>query len=421
MQAWMAHFALLCPPFFSHLRVFEAVGEELIRRGHKTTFLLDTDPGASSAKSNLQVRTVAARGSGGTAVRNATRPTGPLGILRTVADAARSTERLCAAGPEQLAAIGADAIIGDQVEAAAGLLAAHMNLPHISVACGLPINSAPGIPMPFLGWRYDPSPKGVEWITGGERVAHLLLARQRRAIETWSDRFGISRRSSLEECLSPSTQIAQISSAFDFPRPLPTPFHAVGRIRAAAEATPLDFRPDPTRPFVFASLGTLQGGRLRLFRAIAKACRAAGAQLLVAHCGLLSAREAASVGADFITDFAPQQAVLARADLCITHAGLNTVLDALAAGVPLLALPIAFDQPGVAARIVHHQVGQRIAPWRASAGRLQRLIELLLGDARYRANAAHQGEAIRSAGGLEAAADLIESALVPHMRKLARA
>jgi zeaxanthin glucosyltransferase len=317
--------------------------------------------------------------------------------------------------------MGADAIIGDQVEAAAGLLAAHLGLPHVSIACGLPINAAPGIPMPFLGWRYDPSPKGVEWITGGERVAHLLLARQRRAIETWSDRFGIGRRASLEDCLSPSSQIAQISAAFDFPRPPSTPFRAIGRIRSAGEEAALGIELDRDRPFVFASLGTLQGGRFRLFRAIAKACRAADAQLLVAHCGLLSQREAADVGADFVTDFAPQQAVLARADLCITHAGLNTVLDALAAGVPLLALPIAFDQPGVAARIVYHRVGERLTPWRASPARLQRLIEQVLGDPRYRVNAVRQGEAIRSAGGVEAAADLIESALTPHMRKLARA
>jgi zeaxanthin glucosyltransferase len=121
-----------------------------------------------------------------------------------------------------------------------------------------------------------------------------------------------------------------------------------------------------------------------------------------------------------VTDFAPQQAVLARADLCITHAGLNTVLDALVAGVPLLALPIAFDQPGVAARIITIRsgasgtlasvAGQIAAPDRASAGRPP-----LSGQCRA------PGEDINLAGGLEAAADLIESASAPHLRKLARA
>jgi zeaxanthin glucosyltransferase len=48
-------------------------------------------------------------------------------------------------------------------------------------------------------------------------------------------------------------------------------------------------QPDPGRPFVFASLGTLQGQRFGLFRRIAKACRRLDAQLLVAHCGGLDA------------------------------------------------------------------------------------------------------------------------------------
>jgi zeaxanthin glucosyltransferase len=407
----MAHFALICPPYFSHLRVFEALGSELIRRGHRATFLLNAGAEASLTGSPIPVRTVSADIEAKRAVANAARPTGPFGILRTVADSARLTDRLCAGGPEQVATLGADAIIGDQVEAAAGLLAAHLRLPFASVACGLPINSGPGIPLPFLGWRYDPSPKGIEWIEGGERVAQLLLRGQRRTIENWSERFGIARRSSLEDCLSPLAQVAQISSAFDYPRPEPTPFRAVGRIRSAVEEGELGFDVDPGRPFVFASLGTLQGGRLRLFKAIARACRGAGAQLLVAHCGLLSPRQAASIGADHVTDFAPQQAVLARADLCITHAGLNTVLDSLAAGVPLLALPIAFDQPGVAARIVHHHVGERIVPRRASSGRLKKQIERMLNEPAYRSNAARQAIALRQAGGLVAAVDYIERGL----------
>jgi zeaxanthin glucosyltransferase len=45
--------------------------------------------------------------------------------------------------------------------------------------------------------------------------------------------------------------------------------------------------------------------------------------------------------------------LLKRATVCITHAGLNTVLESLAQGVPQLAIPITYDQPGVAARIAH--------------------------------------------------------------------
>ena len=55
---------------------------------------------------------------------------------------------------------------------------------------------------------------------------------------------------------------------------------------------------------------------------------------------------------------APQLELLKRAALCITHAGLNTARESLGQGVPMMAIPIAYDQPGVAARVAYHGVGE---------------------------------------------------------------
>ena len=46
-------------------------------------------------------------------------------------------------------------------------------------------------------------------------------------------------------------------------------------------------------------------------------------------------------------DFVPQRAVLARSALLVGHAGFNTVLDALSHGVPIVAMPLAFEQPAI--------------------------------------------------------------------------
>jgi UDP:flavonoid glycosyltransferase YjiC (YdhE family) len=43
--------------------------------------------------------------------------------------------------------------------------------------------------------------------------------------------------------------------------------------------------------------------------------------------------------------------LLCRSTLAISHAGLNTVLDALSESVPIVAIPVTNHQPGVAARI----------------------------------------------------------------------
>src|SRR6266853_6737775 len=50
--------------------------------------------------------------------------------------------------------------------------------------------------------------------------------------------------------------------------------------------------------------------------------------------------------------------LLKRAALCITHAGLNTSLESLAQGVPMVAIPVTNDQPGVAARIAYTKTGE---------------------------------------------------------------
>jgi zeaxanthin glucosyltransferase len=54
---------------------------------------------------------------------------------------------------------------------------------------------------------------------------------------------------------------------------------------------------------------------------------------------------------------APQLELLKRTSVCITHAGLNTVLESLAQGVPQVAIPVTFDQPGIAARIAAKKTG----------------------------------------------------------------
>src|SRR2546422_7887921 len=66
-------------------------------------------------------------------------------------------------------------------------------------------------------------------------------------------------------------------------------------------------------------------------------------------------------GEPIVVEFAPQLELLKRAALCITHAGLNTALECLSNGVPMVAIPITNDQPGVAARIEWTGTGEMVS------------------------------------------------------------
>ena len=109
-----------------------------------------------------------------------------------------------------------------------------------------------------------------------------------------------------------------------------------------------------------------------------------------------------------VREFVPHSAVLPEASAAITHAGLGTVHAALAAGVPLVCIPDGRDQPDTAARVVHHGAGVRVGPG-ASAEKLGRAVEKVLGDPSYKRSAEHLAEVFAREDGATRAAEEIEA------------
>jgi zeaxanthin glucosyltransferase len=112
-----------------------------------------------------------------------------------------------------------------------------------------------------------------------------------------------------------------------------------------------------------------------------------------------------------VVNQAPQLELLKRTSVCITHAGLNTVLESLAQGVPQVAVPITFDQPGVATRIVAKKTGVTMPFENLTSDRLSTLLSEVLNNAVYRENARKFKDIIAKTNGLSMAADLVEQAL----------
>jgi MGT family glycosyltransferase len=114
-----------------------------------------------------------------------------------------------------------------------------------------------------------------------------------------------------------------------------------------------------------------------------------------------------------VVEYAPQLEVIAKASLTITHGGLNTVLDSLSHGVPLVAMPITFEQPGNAARIRWTGTGEVIPISQVSVSNLQTAIQQVLTEESYKDNARRIQQAIAQAGGVRRAADIIEQVVNP--------
>ena len=67
---------------------------------------------------------------------------------------------------------------------------------------------------------------------------------------------------------------------------------------------------------------------------------------------------------------APQLELLKQTSVCITHAGLNTVRESLAQGVPQVAIPVTYDQRGVAAADCASVIGRNGPRLCCSRGKL---------------------------------------------------
>lgn len=415
----MSHFAVVAPPYYSHFQALQALAIELIERGHRVTFFHQSDAAHWLSEPRISFRSVGANshppGSLERTLHQAAHPDTPWGLRLIIKQMAGTTAMLCNELPQALADNRIDALLCDQMEPAGGLVAESLGLPFVSVACALPVNREPGLPLPVMPFAYATDERSQHMYRGSSQVYDWLMKPLGKVISEAARRLGIPPRSALHECLSPLAQISQTLPGFDFPRSrLPASFHAVGPLRSPLTRKQGEWPIDKQRPFFFASLGTLQGDRLKLFERIAKACKRLDGQLLIAHCGKLDAaqeRRLIDCGATWVTDFAPQQWALEQADAVITHGGLNTVMDAIAARTPMLVLPIAFDQPGVAARVAYRGVGSQLSR-RASAARIESALRALLAQPLPGFNALI-GE-LQQAGGVTRAADIVEAAVVEH-------
>jgi MGT family glycosyltransferase len=166
------------------------------------------------------------------------------------------------------------------------------------------------------------------------------------------------------------------------------------------------------KPLIYASLGTLVNGRDDLYKHILEAVESLEDVQVVLSIGHnINPENLGPIPSNtIVVRSAPQIELLKRAALCITHAGLNTALESLAHGVPMVAIPIGYDQPGVAARIAHHGTGEFIEVDELTTDRLRGLIEKVLQDPSYREQAEYFQKVISKTRGLDVAADIIEQA-----------
>lgn len=399
-----------------------ALGKALKQRGHRVTFFQVQDVASKLLKAGLEVCIIgqASYPTGSlNRLLNALKNSGPYASMHHWHhDRDRLTDIICREVPNLIRERGIDILIVDQIEPAGATVAEFLGLPFITACNALAFNRESDIPPIYTGFDYYKA-----WWTRlrnramsfcGDRV----VAKHTQSLARYRHQWGLPPLP-LEKRLYADSQLLQISqqpAAFDFPRQaLPDCFHYVGPLRSPdADTSPFPHEKLTGQPLIYASLGTLQVKRYDVFYKIAAACEGLDAQLVLSHGGGMSSAEEQDLpGNPLVVSWAPQLKLLAHASLVITHGGLNTVLDALSFGVPMVAIPIAFEQGAIAARIRWTGAGEVIPIRRLTVPKLRAAVQKVLSTPSYATSALRISQSIERAGGIEKAAGLIESASPP--------
>ena len=242
-----------------------------------------------------------------------------------------------------------------------------------------------------------------------------FLRRTHPTASAYAERVGIKLDWENYTTISKLAWISQTPKEFDFESShWPSQFRHTGPFLDGAGRIDIDFPWERLtgEPLIYASMGTLQNGLVNVFREIAiAAANHKDMQLVLSVGNQLDPEQIGCLPSNaIVVKNAPQLELLERASVCITHAGLNTVLEALAHGVPQVAIPVTHDQPGVAARIADKKTGLFVPLKDLSASRLSQLLDEVLNDSTYRDNARYFQKVIAEGNGLSSAGDLVEQA-----------
>jgi len=395
-----------------------ALARTLVRRGHEVVIFGIADTEARIRAAGVEFVEIGAEDYPPGTLRKLDEHLGSLKGLATfkfTVERVKNTARMILRdGPDAVRKAGVEALLVDEADMG-GNVAEYLGLPFVSIAMFPPLVQDDRIPPFCFGWPagFDPLSRLRNRL--GFRLLSRVAAPIFKVVNAHRRAWGLKPLRRSTDALSRLAQIAQLPEALEFEIGVkPANLHYTGPFVDSQHRPTVDFPWDKLdgRPLVYASLGTLQNGSEAIFRTIAEACAGTAVQLVISLGGGLDPERLGTLADDpLVVRFAPQLEVVKRAALVITHAGLNTVLESLAEGVPLVCIPLGNDQPGVAARVAAKGAGLVVPRPKLNAARLHAAVTQVLENDKFRKAARRLQSAMQQVDGLARAADIIERAL----------
>ena len=412
------HFGVLSFTGTGHLNPLIALSQELKDRGHKVTFFEKPKIEARIRQAGLEFVPIGA-------TDGSNRPTPPsahsgllseISMLRfNLARVVRDIENYLRDTPVALSQAGVDALLINEIALTGPTVAQLLDLPYFIISTTVPHHWGWKGSSWRTGYRYSAS--YLSWIQRAFLEVSALRMRGpiRRALERYRRRAGLGNLRQAAASFPALAHITQLPQCLDLPRkPVPGNFFytAPWVSNAARPRIAFPWERLDGRPIIYASLGTTRNAEPAVLRLIAQASVGLDAQLVVSLGGRFDTEDFADLpGRPLVVEFAPQLELLKIARIVISHGGPNTAFEALMAGKPMIVIPMAYDQPAIAARLARLHIAIALPIMRLSAARIRSAVTTLLGDASYEHAAVAMQSALQDLRGSTEASDIIEDAL----------
>ena len=316
--------------------------------------------------------------------------------------------------PQKLSAAGVQALLIDKAHHFVELLAIKMGIPYVQVWNTLHYDGSGASPPFNFNWPHATTSEAIDRNLEGVRKLDIAFTQTCDVAKSWAKTNNLEIDWNVPGATaSPFAIISQSPREFDFADiPHPESFYYTGPFQDDLGREPISFpwKQLTGEPLIYASMGTLFTGMDRIYHAILEVIRELqGGQLVLSIGRNIQIADLEPIPSNaIVVSSAPQIELLNRASLCITHAGMNTAMESLAVGVPMIAIPVGFDQPGVATRIQYHGIGESLPVETLTVEALSAAVCRVFKDPAYRNKARYFQEVIAKTRGLDLAADIIE-------------
>ncbi len=366
---------VVVPELMGHMNPAAELTRELGRLGHQA-ILLTRPPGARrSAELGVGHALFALEAPGLEELGKAS----GLAALRALATYLLAANEQLVSGRLDMVcgALGLEALVIDETLQGACLVAARRGMPYATFCAALPMAYDPAVPPPIFAWQPARGWLGRLRDRLGWAYFAWVFRHVRRELEGYREADNIPLHDAEGRSVYVGrAQVAQLPPELDFPRDLPAPFLGTGAwVTRDQEDVPFPWHwLDAKRPLVYVCMGTIARSPKSadvICNAVERAAKR-GAQVVVSLGGqelrgdvlgatreLYASVRARCFGEDsvaakdvLVVQWAPQYALIERADLVVTNCGINSALAAVKSRANISMWPQAFDQPGIAARIL---------------------------------------------------------------------